>query len=207
MLDSRAARVGACACVVAATVAALSGCSGSPASSASSAGGSAAPNSTSAATASASPSAASTARPSVAAPSTVTASPSVAVATAPPARIGTAAPLVGKLLVTVGSVRAARISASGPGEIAGPGLVVPVTVRNATGKLFDLSGLVVNALYGDGTPAVPSDAAPARPLPDSVAAGSTATGLYVFRAGTGATTTLSVEVSSDNARRVLVFRG
>jgi hypothetical protein len=128
------------------------------------------------------------------------------VVTAPPVKIGKPAPLVGKLMVTVGTVRTATISASGPGEIAGPGLVVPVTVRNATGKPFDLSGLVVNAAYGDGTPAVPSEAAPSRPLPATVSTGGTATGLYVFRAGPGATRTLSVEISSDNARQVLVFR-
>jgi hypothetical protein len=121
-------------------------------------------------------------------------------------RIGTAAALVGKVVVTIGMVRAARLTAQGPGESAGPGLVVPVTVRNGSGRRFDLSGLVVNAAYGDGTPAPPSDAAPAKPLPTSVGRGGTVTGLYAFRAGSGAATTLRVEVSSDRAQRVLVFR-
>jgi hypothetical protein len=213
VLDGRATRACLAACLSAVALAALPACSGSsaPAAAPTSAAGTSSPSSQgSSAPGSPVPSAAASAATRAAtgssAPPTDTASPSVAVTTPPAVRIGTAASLVGNVVVSVGKVRTAALAAQGPGEIAGPGLVVPVTVKNTSAKRFDLSGLVVNAAYGDGTPAVPSDAAPAKPLPASVAAGGTVTGLYVFRAGSGATTTLRVEVSSDNAQRVLVFR-
>lgn len=206
MLDRRAARASLTTCVCAAALAALSACSGSSdaAGSAASVTGSAAATGAASVPAASSPRA--SAASSVPAPSVVTESPSVAVATQPPVRIGTTAALVGQVMVSVGKVRAVTVTAAGPGEIAGPAVVVPVTVRNATGKPFGLSGLVVNAQFAGGVPAVPSDAAPSRPLPDTVRAGGTATGLYVFRAGPAGATGLRVEISSDNARKVLVFR-
>jgi hypothetical protein len=202
VLGSRPTRGCLAACLSAVALAALPACSGSSASTSAATGASSSSPPGSPVATGATPSAATRSS----APPTDTASPSVAVTTPPAVRIGTAASLVGNVVVSVGKVRTAALAAQGPGEIAGPGLVVPVTVKNTSAKRFDLSGLVVNAAYGDGTPAVPSDAAPAKPLPASVAAGGTVTGLYVFRAGSGATTTLRVEVSSDNAQRVLVFR-
>ena len=212
MLGRLAVRSGLTTCVCIAAVAGLTACSGSSgftaasgAATSSASAPASAPTSVATPTSTgASPRAgASSPAPT---PATVTASPSVAVATQPPVKIGASAALVSRVTVSVGTVRTATITAAGPGEIAGPALVVPVTVRNATTRAFDLGGVVVNALYSGGTPAIPSDAAPSRPLPETLPAGAAATGLYVFRAAPGAGTSLRVEVSSDNARNVLVFR-
>ncbi|WP_034514792.1 hypothetical protein [Actinomyces slackii] len=53
----------------------------------------------------------------------------------------------------IGEIRSQDLAA-GPGEIGGPGIVVPVTVSNTSGADLALSGLVITVSYGDeGTPA------------------------------------------------------
>lgn len=133
--------------------------------------------------------------------------PAVAVSTAPPVPIGRTAPLTGDVRVTVGSPKAVRVTARGPGEVGGSAIAVTLSVRNTSPKPFDLGGLVVNAAYGSAaTPAPPIDTDPAAPLTGRLAPGGSATGTYVFTAPASALSRLRVEVSSDATARILVFR-
>jgi hypothetical protein len=146
-------------------------------------------------------------RPSVSAvpPPVETASPSVGVRTVSPVPVGRTVALTGQLRVTVGSVRTLRVEARGPGETAGSAVVVPITLANGSSGPFDTGGLVINAFYGKGTPAVPTTADPARPIRGTLAPSRTARGEYVFRVPASAGANLRVEVSYPNAPAVAVF--
>jgi hypothetical protein len=109
--------------------------------------------------------------------------------------------------VTVGTPKAVHVTARGPGEVGGSAIAVTVSVRNTSSKAFDLGGLVVNAAYGSAaTPAPPTDADPASPLTGRLPPAGRASGTYVFTAPASALSRLRVEVSSDAAARILVFR-
>jgi hypothetical protein len=198
------------AAAVVAGLVAVAGCSPSKPASSSAAGGSgsasaSAPTGSAGPGGTSSPTGRSTPRPTVA-PSRDTGKPSVAVSPAPPVAVGSTAALTTGVVVTVGAPRRVRVTAQGPGEIAGPAVAVPVTVRNASAKPFDLGGLVVNAAFGrSATPAPPTDADPARRLAGALAPGATARGTYVFLAP-GGSSGFRFEVVSDAAARILYFR-
>jgi hypothetical protein len=108
--------------------------------------------------------------------------------------------------VTIPGVRDTKVSASGPGEIAGPAAVVTVRVRNATSTPYNLSSIAVVASYGKGTPASPTDSGGAKALVGSLAAGRTAEGAYVFMVPAAQASTLRVEVSSGTSAKIVVFQ-
>ena len=131
--------------------------------------------------------------------------PSVAISLAPPVKVGRPADLSDGVRITVGAVRDRTVAAELPGEIAGPAAVVPVTVRNASGKRFSLDGVVVTAFYNDGVPATETSADPAKPLAGSLAAGRTAKGVYVFTVPSEYAATLRIEVSSNQSATIVQF--
>jgi hypothetical protein len=108
--------------------------------------------------------------------------------------------------VTIPSVRDIEVSASGPGEIAGHGVSVHVRVDNGTTAAVDLSGYAVTASYGRGTPASPTGSSGAEPLTGTLAAGDTADGTYVFLVPAAQSSTLRVDVSSDESPNIAVFQ-
>jgi hypothetical protein len=111
------------------------------------------------------------------------------------------------VLVSVGAPKRVVVDARGPGQVAGPGFAVRVSVKNGSATPFDLGGLAVNASYGaQASPASPTDAAPAAPMKGRLAPGADAVGTYVFTAPAGATG-IRVEVVSNSAAEILVFRG
>ena len=135
-----------------------------------------------------------------------TATPSAATTTLPPRKVGQAAPLTEGVEVSVTTVSEKDLKASGPGEVAGAGVVVRLEVRNRTGKPFDLTSLAVNATYGKGTPAPPGDAEHAPGLSGSVKAGDTAVGTYAFSVPEDEADSLKVDVTSSASANVIIFR-
>ena len=130
----------------------------------------------------------------------------VGVATPGPSGVGQEVAL-GALRATVVSVEPVAVDARGPGEIAGPGAVVRLRVRNASSAPAGLAGLAVTASSPDGVPAVPSGGEPAQPLAGALAPGEQRSGTYVFALPAGAprgAPALRVEVGSDAAREVAV---
>jgi hypothetical protein len=117
---------------------------------------------------------------------------------------GEPAALTADVTVTVRGLTAVSVGAQGPGEVAGPGVRVDLEVRNDSSEPFDLGTLAVNAST-DGTPAIPSDSAPAKALSGQLVRGRTATGVYVFTVPKGAEDDLRVDVSSSSAADVVVF--
>jgi hypothetical protein len=139
-------------------------------------------------------------------PATATDAPSVAPTAAGPVKVGKAAPLTSDVRVTVSTVRGVHVSASGPGDIAGAGVSVGLTVKNGGTKPFNLDGLAVTAIYGtDDKPAIPGGAGNGDPLTGSLRAGRSATGEYVFNVPAAQARSLQVQVSSAATPLILTF--
>ena len=98
-----------------------------------------------------------------------------------PVPIDTPAEVVTGLTASISGIEAVDGVAKGPGEVSGPSIRFTVTIANATGAAVDLTGTVVTVDYGaDRTPAGQLYEPGAVPLATSVAAGGTASGVFVF---------------------------
>lgn len=98
-----------------------------------------------------------------------------------PVPIDAPAEVVKGLTARISGIEAVDGVAKGPGEVSGPSIRFTVTIENATGAPVDLTGTVVTVDYGaDRTPAGQLYEPGAVPLATSVAAGSTASGVFVF---------------------------
>ena len=116
----------------------------------------------------------------------------------------TSAPGVTARLAKIDAVEA---RASLPGEVGGPALAVTVKVTNRTDDDLSLELGVVNAYYGpERTPAVSVASDGEVPFPASVAAGDSATGVYVFQIPEEARP-VRVELDLGDGADVVVFKG
>jgi hypothetical protein len=98
-----------------------------------------------------------------------------------PVPIDTPAEVVTGLTASISGIEAVDGVAKGPGEVSGPSIRFTVTIANATGAPVDLTGTVVTVDYGaDRTPAGQLYEPGAVRLATSVAAGGTASGVFVF---------------------------
>ena len=110
------------------------------------------------------------------------------------------------LTVNLTSIDPVDAKAEQPGEVAGPGLAITITIRNTASKAADLSTLVVNLANSDDAPGTQMSAKPSNPLTGSVAAGKTRTGVYVFTVPKAKRKPVTVTVDIAGAP-VLVFTG
>jgi len=120
-----------------------------------------------------------------------------------PVPIGQDAGLDDRVYAAVTAVDRTELAARGPGETAGPGVVVTVRLRNEGSAALDLDGVAVNARDAAGTPAPPAPSA-ADPLGGELPPGGTATGRYAFRIPRGDGGPLVVEIHHGAARNVVV---
>ncbi len=98
-----------------------------------------------------------------------------------PVPIESPAPVVEGLTASITGIEAVDGVARGPGEVSGPSIRFTVTIANTTGAAVDLTGTVVTVDYGsDRTPAGQLYEPGAVPLPSSVPAGGSASGVFVF---------------------------
>ena len=123
--------------------------------------------------------------------------------TLPAVGVGTEADLGGNAFVTVTKIEPTNLTANGPGEVSGPGVFVTVDVRNATDKPLDLAGLVVNAHYGDGTPAIPA-ALQRDALSGTVAPGESKSGVYAFSVPADQNSSVVVDVQHSSFPNVVI---
>jgi hypothetical protein len=140
-------------------------------------------------------------------PPTATGTPSVGISTAPAVEIGKSAKLNGDVVVKVVKVAKLKKTTPVPGEVAGPGVAVTLSVANGTDKPFSLTGLVVTASYGkDEVPGETSSGKPSKEMKGQLAAGQSSRGVYVFRIPDGESESgLHLQVSSDQSPTVLQF--
>jgi hypothetical protein len=158
------------------------------------------------ATSSAAPEATKNSTKPVPAPPIDTQTPSVAITTAPPVRVGTTATLSNGVKVQVSKINTVQVEASGPGDIAGDGVAVHLTVRNSSTKPFDLNGLAVTASYGKAQPASPGGASTGDLLTGSLKVGDKARGVYVFTVPKSKAGSVQVQVSSSASAAILIFK-
>jgi hypothetical protein len=124
----------------------------------------------------------------------------------PPVAIGQAATITPGVTVTVGGLSTLTVAAQVPGETSGPAVSFAVQVRNDSAHPVGLGGVAVTVSHGKGVPAMPSSSAPYAPLVGSLPAGKSARGTYVFRVPASAVGTVRIEVASDFAAGIAVFR-
>lgn len=118
------------------------------------------------------------------------------------------APITEELTAKVSKLEAVQGKADGPGEIGGPAVRFTITINNATGRAADLSNAVVNAYYGGAsTPAIPLQNPGGTPFPKSVAAGSSASGVFLFNIPPSDRGAVEVTVDTSVKTPVVAFRG
>lgn len=90
------------------------------------------------------------------------------------------APVAG-VVFSIDKLQAVKGIAQGPGEVGGPSLRFELTVRNDTAKAVSLTSTVVNVYFGpDEAPATELRKPGGIPLPETVAPGRTARGVFIF---------------------------
>jgi hypothetical protein len=95
-----------------------------------------------------------------------------------------------------------------PGEVSGPSVRFTVVITNAGSSTESLATTVVTAYYGDdSTPALQLSEPGGVDLPASVAAGSSATGVYIFTIPTDQRNNVRFEVDYSTKVAPLVFQG
>lgn len=132
--------------------------------------------------------------------------PVVGATTLPPVAAGDAAAFGDGLVATVTDTQAVQLGASGPGEVAGPGIAVTLVLRNDTSAPVDLGGLAVTASTADGVPVDPSDSPPASPAQGVLEPGGSATGTWAFSDPATGDGPLQVQVSSTSSVSVVVVQ-
>jgi|GEM_PF-1955392 len=149
-------------------------------------------------------------------PPSDSASPESSEAPAPPAAtrepgpvdIDEPAVIVPGLTASIDSIEAVQGEASGPGEVAGPSIRFVVTVVNGTTSTVNLANTVVTVYYGaDEVPASELRKPGGSPLPAEVAAGSSATGTYIFSIPTDQRDQVRIMVDYSVDVSPLVFEG
>lgn len=108
--------------------------------------------------------------------------------------------------VALSGIEATTTEAELPGEVAGPGVKVTVTVTNDSAAAVDLGNVVVDLQDSAGTPAIPMTVG-ASPFTGSVASGATATATYVFSVPSSYTNPATITVTYAAGAPVAVFTG
>ena len=130
-----------------------------------------------------------------------------------PVRIAPAVPLTGTAQfgggISASITKATRINAVAhlAGEVSGPAVAVTLSIRNDSAKSADLSQVVVTVADHDGLPASPISANASKPLAGSLAAGQSASGVYVFSLPAKAKDPISISVTFATTAPVVLFVG
>lgn len=120
--------------------------------------------------------------------------------------LGEAVALDDGLVVSAGGLSATDVAA-GPGEIGGPGIVVPVTVSNATQADMPLEGLVVSLEYGPESTPAPQALSASDMVPEVLSPGQAVVIEMVFAVPFEGRDQVRVVVDSGAESRAAVFEG
>ena len=121
--------------------------------------------------------------------------------------LGETVNVVDGVSISLGQPRIEELT-GGPGEVAGSGIVVPVTLTNNSGTEISLSGFTTSASYGegDGTPANEVPSASKR-VPAKLAAGESVSVDRAFVVPAEGRKNVKVVVDLGAAYHSAVFRG
>jgi hypothetical protein len=110
--------------------------------------------------------------------------------------------------VTVTKAQAVNGQAHGVGEVAGPAIRFTVQVHNGGAKPIDLGVAVLTAYYGpQNLPAIDLSGPGEEMLPQTVKAGATGTGRYVFRVPESQRNHVRLDFSYDIKVPRVIFTG
>jgi hypothetical protein len=143
--------------------------------------------------------------PSASSTASASPSPSASATAAPIAQPGTIKP---GLTAQFTKFEAVDGIAKTPGEVSGPSVRFTVVITNSGSAAESLATTVVTAYYGDdNTPALQLSEPGGSDLPQSVAAGSTATGVYIFTIPADQRNNVRLEVDYSTKVTPLIFQG
>lgn len=109
--------------------------------------------------------------------------------------------------VSLVSVRATSIKATGPGDSSGPGVLIRLKMVNKTGRSLDTGFVQVNVNNDAGNPGTLVSGSPTDPLGGSVKAGRSAQGTYAFVLDDASSAPVTVSVYVTSGQPVVTFRG
>jgi hypothetical protein len=110
--------------------------------------------------------------------------------------------------ISLSTLEAVNGTGTGIGKIDGPSIRFHVVFANSAAKAASLAGVVVNVYYGaDARPASRLDGPGGVDLPDSVAAGASAAGVYIYNIPTAQRNDVRITISLTTAAPVTVFEG
>ena len=109
--------------------------------------------------------------------------------------------------VKVASLEQTTTTAQLPGEIAGAGVKVTLSVVNGSATALDLGNVVVDLQDANGVSQTAMSATPASPFTGSLAPGATASGIYVFTFTADYANPAKIFVTLPTEVPVLVFAG
>lgn len=123
------------------------------------------------------------------------------------AELGETAELEGGVNVTVSEVEALDVTATTPGEIAGPAVALTLTVENTSDEPIDLSTAMVSVTGSKDSLGQPTTSEPYSPFSGSVEPGKTSSGIYVFRLPADERDSLEVTVEYIAGAPIALFAG
>ncbi|MGI3780871.1 MAG: hypothetical protein ACRYG2_08840 [Janthinobacterium lividum] len=132
--------------------------------------------------------------------------PSKPVETAPPKKLDESTKTAGAQVSLV-SVRATNIKASGPSDGSGPGVLLRLELANTTGKRLDTSFVQVNVDNAAGNPGTLVTGRPTHAVTGSLGAGASAQGTYAFLLADAGSDPVTVSVYVTSGQPVVTFRG
>jgi hypothetical protein len=109
--------------------------------------------------------------------------------------------------ITIDEVSATTVTASTPGEVSGPAVVVRVTAQNDSTTAHSVDSAVVSLVADDGALGIPTTAGPVSPLAGDVSAGASREGTYVFMLDPATGRAFTVTVNYAAGEPVAVFQG
>lgn len=109
--------------------------------------------------------------------------------------------------VALVSVTSTTVTASTPGEVDGPAVVVKVKITNNSTETVDVSSAVVSLTAADGEYGVQTTAGPNQPLAGTIAPGASTEGSYVFMLDPAKGRAVIVSVNYSAGEPVAVFTG
>jgi hypothetical protein len=111
------------------------------------------------------------------------------------------------ITISLGKVYSTHVSATTPGEIAGPAVVAVVHITNNTASTIDLGSTVVTLTDSDGNPGQGTTAGPASPFTATVGSGASLNGTYVFGVPKSGINPIQISVSYAGGAPVALFAG
>jgi hypothetical protein len=113
----------------------------------------------------------------------------------------------GGVVAEVTKIKAVSAKAQLPGEVAGPGLLLTVRLRNKSEGDLDLDVVLVTVYDSTKAPAGEMTMAPNSPMRGSLAPGETASGDYLFTIARSRRSPIVVNVTLPTKTPVMVFHG